>query len=61
MNALRPTKTFAQLAQDTNKFGTKAKNNSDMNPSADALLSFPMRAANEPVRSHTHTPARHKS
>lgn len=38
MKALSPTKTFAQLAQATNKFGTKAKNNCDMLPSADAML-----------------------
>lgn len=34
MKALSPTKTFAQLAQATNRFGTKAKNNCDMSPSA---------------------------
>lgn len=38
MKALSPTKTFAQLAQATNRIGTKAKNNCDMRPSADAML-----------------------
>ena len=38
MKALCPTKTFAQLAQATNRFGTKAKNNCNMRPSADAML-----------------------
>lgn len=38
MKALSPTKTFAQLARATNRFGTKAKNNCDTRPSADAML-----------------------
>lgn len=38
MKAPSPTKTFAQLAQATNRFGTKAKNNCDMCPSAYAML-----------------------
>lgn len=38
MKAPGPTKTFAQLAQATNRFGTKAKNNCDMRPSADAMF-----------------------
>lgn len=39
MKALSPTKTFAQLALATNRFGIKAKNNCDSSPSADAMLS----------------------
>lgn len=34
MKALSPTKTFAHLAQATNRFGTNAKNNCDVRPSA---------------------------
>lgn len=36
MKALGPTRTFAHLAQATSRFGTKAKNNCDVRPSADA-------------------------